>query len=109
MQHTEAMSRELSLQALQRAGVEICGNNVTRAVLCRLVTKVESLEKDDRRLVLAEAATRICIHSLEIIDPLYREFEQELWLTFSEMKELESQVESFMNPAERLTYAMSQY
>ncbi len=109
MQHTEAMPRALSLQALQRAGVKLDSNITRVGALGTLVARAKSLEKEDRQLVLSEVATHVCIRSLEDMGSLYEEFEHELWLSFMAMEDLEGQVASFISHVQRAAYAAAQY
>ncbi len=103
------MTRELSQQALLRTRVEMCGGSANRAAMYRLLAKVQTLKEGERQLVLAEAATLVCMHSLQPMNPLYESFEDSLWELFSKMDNLTSQMESFLSIAERLSYAQSRY
>ncbi len=103
------MTRELSKQALQRVGIEMHGGHVDRATVGKLLSDVEPLEMSEKQLVLAEAATLICIDSLKSMGPLYKGFEDHVWMTLSRTADLESLVDSFKSPTKRTMYTESLY
>ncbi len=109
MQHTESMSRELSIQVLERAGIDLYDGGLNDDALESLASKVQSLSEGDKQLALAEAITKMCMYPLKSMRPLYPAFEDELWSTVLEIRDLESQIDAFGDLLRRTSYATAQY
>ncbi len=103
------IEREQSRQALKSLGVGIDEGDISRTVMCELFDKVARLAPEKRQLVLAEAATLMCIYSLKSMSPLYSGFEHHVWQRFMEMDDLVARVDSFTRPGEMVVYAASLY
>ncbi len=104
-----ALTRERALQALQCANIEIPSSGISRAVMRRVFSEASQLGPEDRQAVLAEVATRTFLQSLTSRQPLYSEFEESVWLHFSEVKNLEREIEALFNPEQSFIAAQRGY
>ncbi len=86
------VAREASSQLMESARISLTSDEVSYGKIRALLEKTKHLRPDERRLIVAEFATRHWMHSLEALRPLYPGFERVLWQDFAGESNLDSQV-----------------
>ncbi len=91
------------------AGIHITSDEVSRGTIRTLLAKTEHLRPDERRLIVAEFATRHWMHSLDTLRPLYPDFEHVLWQDFAGESNLDIQVVPLIDAGKVSAEAKARY